>query len=683
MPPYLFTSKICPARVARIPVALAETVKVVRSLFPLALLVLLTVICGCTTDDSGNSPSPRARQGIIDLSTVALSGSEPVRLDGEWEFYWKQLLTPDDFRRARSLPVPAYFSLPDSWNNFKLNENKLGSAGYATFRLNIMPGPGNRELALRLVELDSAYKLWANGTLIVENGVVGTDAAGEIPRQAVQLPRFTIRDEGRPIELVLQISNFHYREGGISSSIELGQSRTVEQNQLRTWVLALLCIGSQAVMGMYHLALYFSRKKDTTPLYFGVYCLLWMVNSFTSNASDWVVNLLFTAVPAAFVYRIDLLCFIASIPVGYAFFLAMYPKEFSPRLQQFTWIISLLFVCMGLVVSTMSFTSAIPAFYLFSIAMIVYCLTMLFKAAHRRREGAPLILLGFIVMGGTGINDMLYDLHLIHSVYLIHIGMFVFMLFQAVALSSRFSKAFSAVEHLSDELSEKNQILEDEVSERTKLAHEIVHISDDERRRISHNLHDGLCQKLTGARLQCSALERKLVSTGQQQPQLAQLSLLLEESVNEAYDLSRGLWPVEHDLHGVSLSLEELAHHLSESSGMDIQFKHERACTECLNSRVLQLSRIAQEAITNAVKHSGASRVTVILNCLYGNRVSLKVEDDGVGRSAAAATKGGLGMVIMSYRARSIGGTLTVADAEGGGTSVTCVAPCETHSEHG
>lgn len=642
-----------------------------RRLLPVVLLLIF--LCGGCSES--NVTPPLARQGLMNLGGYDPVKNGPLRLDGEWEFYWNRLLSPEDFHGARLPAVSGFLALPTAWNGARLNGKKLGGTGFATFRLRILPGPGKQDLALHFVDLNSAYRLWANGTLLAEGGVVGRSAAEEITNQSIRLPRLSIGEQ--PVELVLQVSNHHYREGGVVSSIELGPTGTLEAAQLRQWGLALFCIGSLMVMGIYHLALFCFRSENRAPLYFGIYALLWTGYALTSSSNGWVVRHFCGPVPVGLLNRLDLLCVVISVPVGYSFFLTLYPGEFSRRVQHLAWVVASVFAVLGCAASTMSFTTAVPAYYLFSILLILYCLAMLFTAVRREREGASFIFLGFVVLGLSGINDMLCDLHLIRSVYLIHAGMFVFILFQAVALSLRFSRAFSAVEKLSGELADKNLALEAEMAERNRLEREIVNVSEDERRRISHDLHDGLCQQLVGARLHFSVLERNLAGAEQRRPEMAEVSSLLDETVNNAYNLSRGLWPVEHDPNGGSPSLEELTRRLAESSGIAIEFSQGRGCVSCSNGGMTHLYRIAQEAITNAVKHSRANRIVVALECRDRTNVSLTVRDNGVGRSAETATVGGLGMGIMLHRARIIDGTLNVADAEGGGTLVTCIAPCE------
>ncbi|SJZ82212.1 Signal transduction histidine kinase [Trichlorobacter thiogenes] len=652
--------------------------RIIHLLLLLSVVALLCLCSGCRVSDD---PLPRARQGVVDLSALDLQQADPIRLDGDWEFYWKQLLTPADFKAGQPPQTPGYLALPAAWNDTLSNGRKRESAGYATFRLRILPGPARQELTLQLGELYSAYRLWVNGRLCVENGVIGKNSTAEIPAQAIRQTRLQL--DGQPLELLLQVSNYHHRSGGVVGPIRLGATEKLESAQLKQWALALLCIGSLLVMGFYHIGLYGIRKKDRAPLYFGIYSLLWAGSSLTSNATDWAVNLLVAHYPPWFINRFDLICFVLSLPVGYSFFRTLYPAEFSRRLQQITLFVALVATVLGLILPTMAFTTIVPAFYLFAMAMILYCLVMLLRAMRTGREAAVLILAGFLVMGATGINDMLYDLQLIQSVYLIHIGMFIFIFFQAIALSFRFSRSFYAVEQLSGELFDKNRTLEDEMAERTRLEREIVNISEEERRRISHQLHDGLCQLLTGTRLHFSSLRRQLSDVDRQKPEVAEVSSLLEESVNHAYDLSRGLWPVEHDCNALSPSLEELTRRMAEASGILIEFRQQRTCQACTNKGVTQLYRIAQEALTNAVKHARASRIVVELACLNQGQLTLTVQDNGVGRDQAKRTRGGLGMGIMAHRARLINGNLTVTDAAGGGTLVSCIIPCDLQTTEG
>ncbi|WP_246287702.1 sensor histidine kinase [Desulfolutivibrio sulfoxidireducens] len=152
-----------------------------------------------------------------------------------------------------------------------------------------------------------------------------------------------------------------------------------------------------------------------------------------------------------------------------------------------------------------------------------------------------------------------------------------------------------------------------EMDERTRLEREIVNVSEEERRRVSHDLHDGLCQQLAGARLRCAALERRPIVERDVATEVAEISLMLKDSVSQAHDLSRGLWPVEHGPGDTGPSLAELARRMDESSGVRIGYVENLACVPCRNEHLVQFYRIAQEAVANAVKHAKPGRITITL----------------------------------------------------------------------
>jgi signal transduction histidine kinase len=157
------------------------------------------------------------------------------------------------------------------------------------------------------------------------------------------------------------------------------------------------------------------------------------------------------------------------------------------------------------------------------------------------------------------------------------------------------------------------------------------------------------------------------------------LSTLLEGAVNQAYDLSLGLWPVDTGIAKLATSLENMCRRSGWAGGFEVAFYSTlTACAHQSPEQTKQLYRIAQEALANVVKHARADHVHVSIGCSPQGGIRLTVEDDGVGRAATEASKNGagLGMRIMTHRAVIIGGTLSIADRAGGGTIIACTVPC-------
>lgn len=638
----------------------------------LVLALCLTLLClGC---ESKTGAPPTARGGVLDLSASDLERNPVVALDGQWEFAWNRFVGQQESVGIGASSPESLIRLPSAWSGLAANGLEAAATGFATYRLLVLPWPGEHRLALRVFKVNSAYRLYVNGRLLGGSGIAGPRPEEETPEFSVKL--FEFPSDGRPIEIMLHVSNFSYSDGGITSPLLFGQASALQALQARKWGVALFFAGALLVMGVYHIALYCFRPQSSSPLHLGLYCLLWLGNQLFSSSSDWVSGLFWGVSGSVVLEKIAFICLMLTVPIGYQFFRSLYPFEFPKNIRHYCTFMAVLFVVLTVFSPMLLLTELLPVYYISASIMICYCVYKLILACVRQRDNARLLLAGFVILGLAGINDMLDETGYIQTGSQIQVGLFFFLLFQALALSRRFSLAFSTVETLSTQLEGKNIALEREVAERARLQHEVVSISDDERRRLSHNLHDGLCQQLTGARLRCSVLEHRIPSEDTIAREVRQLSSLIDDTVGHAYDLSRGLWPVEHRAGSGASSLEELALRFSESSGIPITFRQDLPCAQCKNEHMTQLYRIAQEGIANAIKHAAPSRVDVFLECLDLRGVRLTIRDDGCGIAPGNKPRGGLGLKIMAHRAGVVGGDLRIDDAGDGGTIVTCTVAC-------
>lgn len=221
-----------------------------------------------------------------------------------------------------------------------------------------------------------------------------------------------------------------------------------------------------------------------------------------------------------------------------------------------------------------------------------------------------------------------------------------------------------------------NQTLKDEIAWRMRLERDIVLVSDRERQRISYELHDGLCQQLTGARLRCAVLEESLPKESEGLKEVRPLATLLDDAVKTAYDLSRGSWPLDAKAPVASLSFNAWSRRIAEQFGVELHAQCRPGCTDRCADHLGQVYRIAGEAIVNAAKHSGGTVIEVVLSCSVSDGILLRVRDNGAGLRSKEKNDGGMGIEIMRHRAMLIGGTLQIAQADGGGTQVICTAPC-------
>lgn len=214
-------------------------------------------------------------------------------------------------------------------------------------------------------------------------------------------------------------------------------------------------------------------------------------------------------------------------------------------------------------------------------------------------------------------------------------------------------------------------LLTAEMRRRSRLEREVLKISEREQRRIGQDLHDGLCQHLTGISLLSRSLRQKL--SGERAGEVEQITRLINESIEQTRLITRGLLPVPNEKMGLMLALRDLAE--------AVERIKEGGCTfECPfplpipePSTATNLYRIAQEATQNALKHADARHITIRLR-RDAEAIVLEVMDDGRG-FPAEITSSGLGLEIMNYRAESINASLQIRPRDGGGTVVACILP--------
>ena len=221
-----------------------------------------------------------------------------------------------------------------------------------------------------------------------------------------------------------------------------------------------------------------------------------------------------------------------------------------------------------------------------------------------------------------------------------------------------------------------------DISERKRLEKTILEISETERRRIGQDLHDGLGQHLTGVAFMGKVLEDRLAeSSAPEAAEAAKIVKLVNESIKMTRELARGLLPVVSEAHGLMSALEHWARRgervvsceCAVSNAATPVFVQDEALAE-------HLYRLAQEAVTNAIKHGRAKNIAIGLAVVKGGGV-LTVRDDGCGFEVGSEGQSGLGLRIMNYRAKMIGGSLSVESSSNGGTMVRCLFPLPIDSE--
>lgn len=389
-----------------------------------------------------------------------------------------------------------YIDIPGSWLGYSLDGHVLNGEGFATYRLVISLGEQDRNerLALRLPSIFHAYKLWVNGALLAEVGVVGRDKNGVTPRLATKLVFF--QPAGSTVELVMQVANFQHKRGGITKFIELGGSDALTTRTNLSVAAETFITASLLVIGLYNLLLFVQRRKDRAPLYFGLFSMMFGIRSLL--VGELMLTQLFPRFPWELQFKIEYLILCVSGYIITMYFDCIFPHYVSRWFRLGSRIATGALCLVVVTTPALIYSKLLLTIGAIVVLHMVYLMVGLVQAAVRRQDSALIFLVVSAITLVTVIDDFLYynGWSLIGN--LSPLGLLIFTIAQMMLLSSRFTRAASNEERIArellyanDKLTELNTNLERTVQERTQAlsaAHDDLRTSYD---RLLHSEQGG------------------------------------------------------------------------------------------------------------------------------------------------------------------------------------------------
>lgn len=423
--------------------ALASPVKPIQ-----ALCACLLLACSIASAQQ----SPLAILGVLDLREMDLGNAEPIPLSGEWEFYWQQLLDPEQI--ATEPPESSFQIVPTVWTRYG---DDFTVQGYATFRLQVLLPEGLDALGLFFDGQGSSTRLWVNGELLAEDGDVGSEPGDKVRNGYPQTLFFSVTDSY--VEFVVQIANYSHRNAGFRNALLLGSPEAIASYYQTDTTFEWVYLSLLLAIALYHYFLFYQRRNERFSFHFANLCVLTALRiGFTGN------NVLVAAMPfisweAAL--RIEYLTFFFVAPVFTLMMRSIYPREVHRWFVQTTFVVAGIYSLYTLVVSTLAATYVVPSYQvvlLFEMSYFAYFLVSLFRF---RREGRYYITAATVV-GLLGlISEILYFRGLVPIGGTAPFGMVGFVLVQAIFMAARFSASFRRVEELSSKLEQNIRDLEE------------------------------------------------------------------------------------------------------------------------------------------------------------------------------------------------------------------------------
>jgi len=452
----------------------------------LALVLILSflVLFIACRHETTRRIAPQAVKGVLDLTDWDFKKDGPVDLSGEYEFYWNQHLTPSDFSRAPLPEKTGFINVPGYWKDDTFDGKKFPGQGYVTYRLNIQLNEIKKSLALRSLEISTAYNIFVNGQKVGALGVPGNSLETTIARQFPQIINFELKTNR--MELIFQVSNFHHRRGGLWEIIQLGREKDLLKVQQKRLSFDLFLCGSILIMALYHLGLFSVRKKDRSSLYFSIFCFLIALRLLTTGGRYLI--LLYPSMSYEFMIKLEYLSFYLAVPAFAMFIQSIFPK-FSKRIRHLIMLLGIAFSCIVIFTPTRYFSYTLNVYEIATLVTFIYGLYVIFVSLPKMRIEAFVFLLGFLIFLLAVLNDMLHVERIIQTGFFVPFGLFAFILSQAFLLSYRFSTALKTVETQRRELRDTLGSYKTEIIDRVQ-AEEALSKSEEKYRTILHSIQE-------------------------------------------------------------------------------------------------------------------------------------------------------------------------------------------------
>ncbi|PKL37515.1 MAG: hypothetical protein CVV44_14295 [Spirochaetae bacterium HGW-Spirochaetae-1] len=437
-----------------------------RSL-PIHMILILILVQGFLASGCRyGQEKPRAAQGVLDLTAYDMDKYGPVPLNGQWEFWLNRFISPRDLEEGRA-GAGHFVGVPEIINKQAIEGVKIPADGYGTYRLTVKlkkeQAPEGRDLALKLGSVNTAFRLYINGVEAARGGTPGVSRDTTVPAYAPQVVHF--RPGSDTVTLVFHVSNFHHRKWGLLNTLHMGMESDIRALYNRHVYTDMFLLGSILIMGLYHLFLFFTRKKDRSTLWFALVCLVISLRTITTGEKLFIH--LFPGASFEMLAKVEYISFYLSLPLFVVYIHTLY-RDFSRRVVILLASLSALFVFLTCITSLRWYSYSIDPFQVMVIASIIYAMYILIGVVKAHREGAGIFLAGLLFFFGTVINDMFHAAQIIHTAFLTPYGLFIFIFSQSFLLSLRFSRAFVVNERLTEELNILNRALEAKVGERTR-----------------------------------------------------------------------------------------------------------------------------------------------------------------------------------------------------------------------
>ncbi len=626
------------------------------------------------------------KNGHADLSGHLFVQDGPADLSGTWEFYYHQLLTPADFGAPRKF---VSIRVPGSWHK----QGDYPVIGFATYRIQVTLPENQSGLSLYFPIINSSAKIWINGALIAETGKVSADpilSSAKLMGTMVPLP-----DKAQVLDIVVQVANNAYTIGGIGASPFIERSSSLLVTVSKANGIENFFAGSLLAMFLYQLILFFLFDRGKPYLWLSLICLGVGLRALITHGGSFLLPNLYPSLSWEFWKKMEFGSVYAMVALFALYIYHLFPEHASRKLMFF-------FVGLSAVLCLAVLTTNQPTYgllldvchgaLLLAFAYAIYSVGTAWKAGNK---DARIILFGVLasfpfILTEILKNSLLFSFD-IQFMYLVELGVLVFLLFQVYLLANHYAKSYRNLETsflgLEKTVTERTA----ELTAANAVKNRLLSVMSHDVRSPLNSLRDVL-HLYNHGNINQKEFE---VFVRQVESDLVRTSGLVENILFWTARQLKGV-PAKIDRFDVRALVDEnIQLFLTVATNKNIQIASDVPLNFLVKADRNILNFVLRNLMANAIKFSPEGGSVQIQAALEGRFLSVLVKDLGIGMDpetiqslltpkAHASMMGtdnekgtGIGLALCHEYILKAGGQLTVESAKGKGSNFSFLLPVE------
>jgi two-component system sensor histidine kinase ChiS len=549
------------------------------------------------------------KNGVLDLRGTVLNSSSFYNLNGEWEFYWEKLLTPESYPSEKERGSGILVTVPSYWKSYKSLGEVRSGFGYGTYAMTIiLPAGFASALCFDIPVFDVAYRFYLNDMLVGKNGSVGTTREEEQPWYEPSL--FCYIPDGDTLQLLIQVSNFHHRRGGFWQSVLMGGSDEILGRAERRKMFNYSTIGVLFFFTVFFFIFWFFLKRETMMLFFALTALGILMRSvntglFFSN------SIVYT--PWAWQIRMEYFGTYLAHIFGMIFLHKMFPRKYMNRVIRINTIITSLLIVGVFTLPVRIFAYEMLFFQPLILLFLTHYLVVSLIGTFR---GKPMDAIFFASLGlflYTLINDIMLanSAGSVSNNYMSQISFQVFIFAMAVMIIMQWVSNYNARVHLESSLRFKNKVL-------SVIAHDLK------------NPVASVAQfsELLATKTHLSG-EQKIITSLQESSQAAVTLLdnLLYWGRSQADELT--VSPSDFNIESLITEVVSLFMHMATQKEVSLRSNVYPGTTVHADRDLINI--VIRNLVSNAIKFTPGKGLVTIEAQPEGDRVRISVKDTGIG----------------------------------------------------